>query len=135
MLHVILHMAYAKSPLTSEQIAEMIDSNAVVVRRTLAGLREQGYVQSTKGHYGGWILNCALEDISLFDIYQAVGQGDLFTLHTETEHPDCLVEEVVNQSLQSILNEAENLIVQRLKNIKLSDLSKNFNAGAKLTHF
>lgn len=44
MLHVILHMAYAKSPLTSEQIAEMIDSNAVVVRRTLAGLRQQGYV-------------------------------------------------------------------------------------------
>src|SRR3546814_1535501 len=54
MLHVLLHMAQHDRPATSEAIAKMLRTNPVVVRRTMAGLREAGYVRSVKGHGGGW---------------------------------------------------------------------------------
>src|SRR3546814_14210830 len=53
-LHVLLHMAEAGGPLTSASLAKAMQTNPVVVRRILAGLREAGFVRSEKGHGGGW---------------------------------------------------------------------------------
>ncbi len=72
MLHVLLHMARSAQPMTSEQIASMLSNNAVVVRRTIAGLREAGYVQSSKGHHGGWQLARDLAQVTLLDVHRAV---------------------------------------------------------------
>ncbi len=55
-LHVLLHMAEQDAPATSERLAKAMDTNPVVIRRVMAGLREQGYVRSEKGHGGGWTL-------------------------------------------------------------------------------
>ncbi|QTG90363.1 Rrf2 family transcriptional regulator, partial [Vibrio furnissii] len=55
-LHILLHLV--KQPMTSEQFATMLGTNAVVIRRTMAGLRDAGYVTSTKGQGGGWTLSC-----------------------------------------------------------------------------
>ncbi len=42
--------------LEGDTIAQMLGTNPVVVRRTMALLKEQGYVSSEKGHRGGWKL-------------------------------------------------------------------------------
>ncbi|OTG85617.1 transcriptional regulator [Acinetobacter sp. ANC 4558] len=128
MLHVILHLSHEKSPLTSEQIAQMLGTNPVVIRRTMAGLKKQGYVSSEKGHHGGWILSCDLTKISLFDIYQSVGEANLFTIGIDESHPNCIVEQVVNHAVVDILKDAEILMINRLKSIKLSDLAAQFNS-------
>ena len=39
MLHVLIHMDQREQPLTSDEIARMLNTNPVVVRRTMAGLR------------------------------------------------------------------------------------------------
>jgi len=49
-LHILLHMAERQGPVTSEALAKIMQTNPVVIRRTLAGLRERGYVRSEKGH-------------------------------------------------------------------------------------
>ena len=41
-LHGVLHMIGAGEPVTSEQLAQAMATNPVVVRRVMAGLREQG---------------------------------------------------------------------------------------------
>src|SRR5262245_55381991 len=64
-LHVLLHMAQHEGPLTSEALAGAMGTNPVVVRRTLAGLRDRGYVRSEKGHGGGWVVARSLSDITL----------------------------------------------------------------------
>ncbi len=53
MLHVLIHMLRAERGVatTSEKLAELMGSNAVVVvRRIFAGLREAGIISSEKGH-------------------------------------------------------------------------------------
>lgn len=126
MLHVLLHMAREQKSFTSEQIAEMLETNSVVVRRTMAGLKKSGYVDSEKGPGGGWSLIQPLETISLYDIYLAVGEPSIFAIGNVNEHPDCLVELVVNKTLDQAFVEAQQLLITNLKATPLSKLAHDF---------
>lgn len=128
MLHVLLHMARRETPLTSEQIARMLQTNPVVVRRTMAGLRTAGYVSSGKGHGGGWRLACDLSQVTLLDIHRAVGGVRIFAIGTEGADAQCAVERTVNAALEDVLQQAEQLIVQRLGEVSLADLLGEFDA-------
>lgn len=128
MLHVLLHMARHDGPMTSELIAKMLQTNPVVVRRTMAGLRDAGYVHSGKGHGGGWVLSADLEKVSLLDIHRAVGGPTLFAIGSEQENPACAVEAAVNAALDDALREAEALLVARLGAVTLAELARNFDA-------
>ena len=121
-------MAHSERPLTSEELAGFLQTNPVLVRRTLAGLRERGYVGSGKGHGGGWVITADLKTISLRDIYEAVGAPTVFAMGNRVDHPQCLVEKVVNQSLASAFDEAEALLIKRLGDVSLAELSERFNA-------
>lgn len=128
MLHVLLHMARHDGPMTSETIAQMLGTNPVVVRRTMAGLREAGYVHSVKGHGGGWTLASDLSDVSLLDIHRAVGGPRIFAIGNESDNPECAVEQSVNRALDDALREAEALLTARLAAVTLAELAEDFDA-------
>lgn len=125
-LHVLLHMAQHDAPLTSEAIAGMLHTNPVVVRRTMAGLREAGFVQSTKGHGGGWVLGCELATLTLWDIHVALGEPTIFAFGHAADDPKCLVEQAVNRALSNAVQAAEALLVARMRDVTLADLAADF---------
>lgn len=126
-LHVLLHMAERGGPVTSELLAKAMDTNPVVVRRVLAGLREQGYVRSEKGHGGGWTLARDLSQITLRDICSALSRPSLLAIGHRTESPRCLVEQTVNAILDRAFREAEALLLSRLGEVTLATLSADFH--------
>ncbi|WP_313440998.1 Rrf2 family transcriptional regulator [Novosphingobium sp.] len=126
MLHVLLHMAGHDGPMTSEAIARMLGTNPVVVRRTMAGLRDAGYVRSEKGHGGGWVIARDLQSVSLLDVHRAVGGPRVFAIGNENSHPDCAVEKAVNAALEDALRDAERLLIARLGAVSLAELAKGF---------
>ncbi|MGN7291943.1 Rrf2 family transcriptional regulator [Rhizobium sp. SAFR-030] len=126
MLHVLIHMAEAEKPLTSDAIAMMLNTNPVVVRRTMGGLRDAGYVHSEKGHGGGWTLARPLADISLLDVYRAVGEPDVFAIGSAYDRPECLVEQAVTAAVDDALRDAEALLLRRFKEVSLADLAADF---------
>jgi DNA-binding IscR family transcriptional regulator len=125
-LHVLLHMAERDKPMTSAELAAHMNTNPVVVRRTMAGLRERGFVRSEKGHGGGWEIACDLARVTLKDVYDALGAPTLLAIGINLEHPACLVEQAVNRSLTSAFRDAEALLVARLSDVTLADLAKDF---------
>jgi len=126
-LHVLLHMAEQKRPVTSEVLARMLTTNPVVIRRIMAGLRKQGYVQSEKGHGGGWTLACNLSKVTLYDIYSALGSPALLAIGNRMGTPNCLVEQAVNASLEHAFHDAEKLLLSRLRKITLAKLSADLH--------
>lgn len=126
MLHALIHMDQLDRAATSETLALMLNTNAVVVRRTMAGLRQYGLVRSEKGHGGGWVLARPLDAVSLLDIYQALGEPQLFAIGPSVDNPDCLVEQAVNTVLEHSLAEARALLLSRLAQVSLGDLSGQF---------
>ncbi|WP_079228792.1 Rrf2 family transcriptional regulator [Pseudomonas putida] len=126
MLHVLIHMARHDQPATSETIAQMLGTNPVVVRRTMALLKEQGYVSSVKGHRGGWTLAKPLADITLLDIHEALGGASIFAIGLSTDHPQCLVEQAVNAALTDAFDAAQALLLERLGSVTLEQLASDF---------
>lgn len=125
-LHVLLHMAEHETPMTSELLARAMHTNPVVVRRVLAGLREHGYVRSDRGHGGGWTLACQLDQVSLLDVYTALGEPTLLAMGHRTESPGCLVELAVNSALDDAFRTAEAQLRQRLSEVTLAMLASDF---------
>jgi len=125
-LHVLLHMAEHDRPMTSEVLAKAMGTNPVVIRRIMAGLRDQGYVRSGKGHGGGWVLARDLAKVTLRDVYEALGRPALFAMGNRTESPGCLVEQAVNAAIDSTFQQAETLLLRRLGEVTLAMLSDDF---------
>lgn len=126
-LHVLLHLAHSDHPMTSEEMARFLDTNPVLVRRVLAGLRERGYISSNRGHGGGWSITCDLAKVTLRDIYEAVGAPSFFAMGNRSEKTTCLVEQSVNAALGNAFDEAEALLLRQLGDVTLADLSQDFN--------
>ena len=124
-LHVLLHMAQHDAPKTSEDLAKAMGTHPVALRRVMAGLREQGYVRSEKGHGGGWTLACDPAKVTLRDIYTALGSPSLFALGNRTETPDCIVEQAVNAALGASFEAAEALLLERFGEVTLAQLAED----------
>ncbi|AHE51994.1 hypothetical protein NX02_01140 [Sphingomonas sanxanigenens DSM 19645 = NX02] len=120
-------MAEHRGPVTSEALARVMRTNPVVIRRVMAGLRQQGYVQSGKGHGGGWTIARDLATITLRDIYEGIGSPPLFAIGNRSNHPDCAVEQAVNGALGASLDEAERQLLASFGTVTLADLSTHFH--------
>lgn len=127
MLHVLIHMDRQEGAATSETIAAMLNTNPVVVRRTMAGLRDKGYVRSEKGHGGGWSLAVGLKDLTLLDIYRAIGDPPLFAFGPAHDQPECLVEQAVGHAVEDVLQQAEALLLGGLAKVTLADIAADFD--------
>ncbi|WP_318763821.1 Rrf2 family transcriptional regulator [Aminobacter niigataensis] len=122
MLHMLIHIDLHDGRATSETIAQMLGTNPVVVRRMMAGLRKQGYVEAARGPNGGWKLARRLEDITVLDVHRALGSPSLFAVGLAVDHPDCPVERSVNAALGTILDDAETRVMSSYRSISLADL-------------
>lgn len=121
-LHILLHMASSHEPATSETLAKAMQTNPVVVRRTMAGLREKGFVTSEKGHGGGWQLSCDLRKVTLHDIYKAIGSPTLLAIGNRADSHDCLVEKAVNTATKNAFVDAENTLIKKFRDTTLAEL-------------
>lgn len=126
-LHVLLHMAERDAPMTSDTLAAAMQTHPVVLRRLMGGLRDAGFVGSAKGHGGGWVLTCSLEQVTLRDIHEALGAPALVSLGFREDRPECLVALAVNDALTSAVQEAEAALLRRLDGVTLAALSRDFH--------
>lgn len=124
-LHILLHMAESPTTVTSEKLAKAMKTNPVVVRRMMAGLRENGLVHSDKGHGGGWLLSCDLNKVTLFDVYEAVESPTLLAMGNRDENSACQVEKAVTATTQKAFVEAETLLLNKFKDITLAKLRRS----------
>ena len=124
MLHVLIHMDHMEGPVTSDTIAKMLQTNPVVARRTMGGLRAAGYLASVKGHGGGWTLSKPLDEVTLRDIHVALGSPKVFAIGLADDNPRCLVEQAVNAAMQEAMREAEQRLLKRFGEVTIGELSR-----------
>lgn len=128
MLHVLVHMHLLGGSETSEVIARMLNTNPVVVRRTMGLLREAGLVASAGGRSGGWSLARPAGDITMLDVHQALN-AQLFAISPSSDHPNCPVEGTVNHLIEHAMAKAEKSLVDELGRVSVLDLAKRHGGG------
>lgn len=121
-LHLLFHMAQSDKPITSENLAKSIQTNSVVVRNMMAGLRNNGLVISEKGHNGGWLLSCDLSAVTLHDIYIAIGSPPIIAVGNRNSSPGCRVENAVNEATNNAFISAESALLTNLRTTTLAEV-------------
>jgi len=130
-LHVLTHLVDDPEPQTSEHLAACVKTNPVVIRRTLAGLRDAGLVVSLTGTGGGWMLGRDAADITLRDVYAALGERLLHGIDvagSDAPRGGCLIQRSVAGALDEFLDDAEALLADRLDRITLANLATQVRA-------
>lgn len=130
-LHALLHLDHMDDPATSELIAQMLQTNPAVVRRTMSGLRDARIVTSTKGHGGGWSLRMPLDKITLFGVYEALGSPPLFAMGSDDEETSCLLAKSANEATSDALAAAREQFEHSLRNVTVAQLAEGFVEKAK----
>ena len=96
-------------------------------------LRDAGIVRSVKGHGGGWSLARDLRDITIADVYDALGISPFHIGEREAE-PTCLLERAVNHALRDALAEAEALLHEKMAAMTVAELAAIALRGHRRAH-
>ena len=108
----------------SEFLAGSIGVNPVIIRTVISHLREAGIVQTQRGSSGAELTK-RLDEITLYDVYKAVGSVDeeegLFHFH-EQPNPDCPVGRNIHKVLDRHLLDAQRAMEKSLRSTTLADI-------------
>jgi Rrf2 family protein len=122
-VHVLSLMAWSKDePLKSEPVATSVNTNPVVIRRILCELAQARLVTSQTGSMGGSRLARKPSEITLLDIYQAVENHGVFSLHRHPPSRDCPVGVNIETVLGDVLGEVNAAVEQVLAKITIEDV-------------
>jgi Rrf2 family protein len=122
-VHVLTLMAWSgDEPLKSEQVAESVNTNPVVIRRMLCELAEAGLVISQTGSMGGSRLASNPAEMTLLDVYQALEYRGVFSLHRQPPSRDCPVGVNIETVLGQVLEEVDSAVEHVLAKITINDV-------------
>ena len=108
-VHILAFIAlHPNCSLTSEKIAESVQTNAGYVRQLMSALRRGGLLLSVKGHPRPSLAKTPSQ-ITLLDVYRAV-EGGKPLLHQDTHtNPAC----GVGMNIQLVLRDCYDLVQQQ----------------------
>jgi DNA-binding IscR family transcriptional regulator len=87
-------------PITSDRIAASVNTNPVVIRRTLGLIAKGRLVESYRGVNAGWRLARSADAISLLDVFDVIEEGAHFALHPSKPSQAC----PIGRSIGSVLS-------------------------------
>ena len=122
-VHTLALMAnHEDSPLKSEFIACFVKTNPVVIRRLLPELAKANLVETQPGASGGSRLKKRPEEISLWDVYQAVETEAAFAVHRPLSEGQCEISRNIECVLINIQNRVDKAVWQTLSGMTLADV-------------
>lgn len=127
--HILLAIAKFKDErkVTSNFLAESVNVNPVIIRKTLGQLKAAGLITVEAG-IGGSSLTKTPAEITLLDVFWAVEEDeDLFHLH-ENPNQDCPVGKYINVILDVRLDSVQAAMIQKLASITLQTLIDDLDA-------
>lgn len=109
-------------PCTSEFIAGSVNTNPVFVRRILGLLKKAGLVSTSFGRSGAHLVKRP-EEITLLDVYRAVGanEGTVLDIHTNASR-QCPVGANIQASLGGTVHAVQMLLEAELSTRTVADI-------------
>ncbi len=121
-IHTLILIAESDKPLTSEDIARSVGTNASYIRKIIGLLKKKDIIESHRG-ISGFLLKPRFEDLTLLQIYQAVNETErpsLFYLH-QNPNDECIVGRHIKPVLTGMFAEIEDAFSCALANKTLAD--------------
>lgn len=129
-VHILAFLAlHPGANLTSERIAESVQTNPAYVRQLMSALRKGGLLTSVKGHPRPALAREPAQ-ITLLDAYRAV-EGNKPILHQDTHtNPACGVGVNIQLALADCYQEVQKSAEEKMQSITLAEILDRY--GRKL---
>ena len=111
-----------RAVLTSDEVAASINTNPVIVRRSLGDLRRAGLVTARRGNGAGFSLGRPASAITLLDVLLAVSPEPLLALHHSEPNLQCPVGRGIRPVLTGVYEEATDSFRASLARSTVADL-------------
>jgi Rrf2 family protein len=125
-VHALAWMALARRRgqqyMTSEQIAASINTNPVIVRRSLGDLRQAALVSVRHRAGAGWSLARPPDEITLLEVYRAVDSDPLFGMHRTEPNQECPVGRGIRPALGRVYEEVNEALHRQLNMTSIADV-------------
>jgi Rrf2 family protein len=128
-VHVLVWMALARERglvwMTSDQVAASVNTNPVIIRRSLGDLRRATLVEVRRGAAAGWSLAREPREITLLDVYDAVEHEPLFAMHRTKPNLECPVGHGIRPALGQVYNEIDQTLRRELTRTSIADVLRS----------
>jgi Rrf2 family protein len=127
-VHLLVALSFRPEDfISSDSLSGTVCTNPVVVRRIVASLRRAGFVVSQPGAAGGVRLAKPARQVSLLDVYRAVGRGELFRMHNPNR--TCPIGKRIPAALAEYLPRAEAAFERSLAGATVEDVARKVWPG------
>jgi Rrf2 family protein len=131
-IHTLTALAVSDSkPMRSEDIAFSANTGAVVIRGLLSRLNAAGLTRSQLGAGGGALLAKPAWKIRLLDVYEAVEDTGLFTLHRAPTCEHCVVGGNILEAIKPALTRARKALEDELAKTTIADITAEISRLGK----
>lgn len=132
-VHILAIMAVSDGrPARSEDLAYSANTGSVVIRSLLSRLSEAGLTRSQLGAGGGTLLAKPAGQIRLLDVYDAVEDTEIFSLHRTPPSENCPVGRNIQAAMRPALERARKALEHELGIVSIEDVA---NEVARLGKF
>jgi Rrf2 family protein len=116
--------AFPDTAVTSETLAQSVDTHPVVIRRIMSDLRRHGLVNSRPGTSGGWRLIRQASELSLREVYLAVNHEAVLALH-QHPNPNCPIGGNIQKTLGNVFGDAQKAMELALDKVSIANVLEN----------
>ena len=121
-IHMLILISEAETPMTSEEIAVSVGTNASYIRKVTGLLKRKGIIESRQGATGYQLL-VGHEELTIYEVYQAVSETEqvhVFDLH-QNPNDQCIVGKHIKPVLTDVFRSIEEKAERELRNTTLRD--------------
>lgn len=121
-IHLLILVSEAEAPMSSEQIAHSVGTNASYIRKVASRLSRADIIEGRRGISGFFLLKPP-ESITLLDVYRAVEQTEsvhVFDIH-QNPSDECIVGRNIRPVLNGMFRQAEQVVERELADTTLAD--------------
>ncbi|MBI5031695.1 MAG: Rrf2 family transcriptional regulator [Chloroflexi bacterium] len=133
-VHILTYVAMrgpTHQSITSAMIAESVDTNPVVIRRILGVLHQANLVVSRSGTGGGWMLAQPANTITLLQIYRAVKETPLLSVHRHPPNARCPVGQNMVGILSTYFAQVESVVEKQLECVTIDQITSAIQSRAQ----
>lgn len=129
-IHILVYIEMLQGTnLSSEVIAKSVNANPVSVRRIMSSLKKAGLIISQSGKANP-TLSRDPENISFYDIYQAIDEAQQLFRVDEKTAPTCVVGGNIQGVLADKYNQLQRSVELEMQQINLADIIHSISKSA-----
>lgn len=124
-VHALVYLNHMQKVLSSEELAQNVCTNPVLIRKVMSRLKKAGIVDTKGGNNGGYIFTADAETLTLERIAEAIDMQFVGSPWRSGDiDKECLISSGMGEIMQNICAQLDEHCKKSLRGITVADIDR-----------